>query len=898
MDVQTYVIGLLSGWASAYAVYRFRHVVSSVADSARAQAVSARTSATLAADSRYINDLIARCENTHLAGQFLKLTDVLVEPRFVMAPEPVGPPDEDVLYDVFQVIPRIHDMPFLHGPYNIPAISISELGDGSRAVALLGLPGSGRTTALQTIALFSLNRVHFSAPTDAVQHIIDEEEAKLSDKDRKRVAQERVRIEAEAREKLAREGGITFESADEEAKQAVPTFNRLMPVYIHFAFFAFDQIRGDLDPAEPLVRALQASVRGITAKSMPRSIYERLEQGKTLLLLDGYDELPAAVQPKALAWLQAFLQQYGENFVIVTGSAQGYGALLNAGLAPVFMRPWQDLDIDRAVDLWAKAFPRMGGRRLVGNRKIGEEDVAVARSDSRGLTPLEITLKIWSAYAEPEAATTIQDWFALYIQRHLTRKMPMDGDPMPVLTAIAALQVEDGYITRARMEALGIGGEAVPEATTPEDALREAVAPDTKGVAKAAQKVAHDARQNVSSIQAKWLAAFKRTGLIIHVGRERYRFRHDYIAAYLASFELCKQPAEQIHEHSLQSDWHSTVTCMALHTSIDALVKSRLNVTTDILHSTLVELARWLKYAPQDAPWRGHVLRLFSQSFIVPNQYPLVRKRAAAALVAARDPSVGFIFRKAARSADALIRSLACLGLGAIGNPDGIGDLEALLHDRESDIQLASAMALGAIATEEALDAMLQAFTSDSEPVRKAIAEAFAALPDQGHPTLYDAVHSDDMLMRRAAVMGIRRIRANWARSEIYRTFLRDEEWYVRSAAETAFYETHLGQAVRVVESYPLPENIQWLNEWAARRGETMEPGDQALQLLILALRDSEPQIRALAAATLGQLGVLDTLNVLYQSLLDGHDQVRSVSFEALADVQMRLGRPLPAPAR
>ncbi|MCA9906773.1 MAG: hypothetical protein KC547_23120, partial [Anaerolineae bacterium] len=421
--------------------------------------------------------------------------------------------------------------------------------------------------------------------------IIDEEEAKLSDKDRKRAAQERVSIEAEAREKLAREGGITFESADEEAKQTVPTFNRLMPVYIHFAFFAFDQIRGDLDPAEPLMRALQASVRGITAKSMPRNIYERLEQGKTLLLLDGYDELPAVLQPKALAWLQAFLNQYGENFVIVTGPAQGYGTLLNAGLAPVFIRPWQDLDIDRAVDLWAKAFPRMGGRRLIGNRKIDEEDVVAARSDSRVLTPLEITLKIWSTYAEPEAATTIKDWFASYVQRHLTRKMPMDGDPMPVLTAMAALQVEEGYITRTRMEVLGIGGEAVPEAATPEDALRESLEPDTKGVAKAAQKVAHDARQNVSSIQSKWLAAFKRTGLIVAFGRERYRFRHDYVTAYLASLELCKLPAEQIQEFSLQPDWRSTVTCMALHTPIDTLVKSRLKGTTDILHSTLVELA-------------------------------------------------------------------------------------------------------------------------------------------------------------------------------------------------------------------------------------------------------------------------------------------------------------------
>ncbi|MCC6612183.1 MAG: HEAT repeat domain-containing protein [Anaerolineae bacterium] len=892
MDVQTYVIGVLSGWASAYAVYRYRHVVSSVVNSARDRADTARTNATLAADSRYVNDLVARCESTHLAGHFLKLSDVLVEPRFLMAPEPAEPPDEDVLYDVFQVVPRIHDLPYLHGPYNIPTLSIAELGDGARALALLGLPGSGRTTALQTIALFSLNRVHFSAPTDTVQHIIEEEEAKLSEKERLKVAQERMRIEAEAREKLARERGITFESADEEAKQSVPVFNRLMPLYTHFAYFDFDHVRGDLDPAEPLVRALQASVGNITAKTIPGGIYERLEQGQTLVLLDGYDELPEDLQPKALGWLSAFQEQYGQNFIIVTGPAQGYGALLRTGLAPVFVRPWQDLDINRAADLWSKAYPRLVGRRLMGGRKIGEEEVAAARTGARALTPLETTLKIWAAYAEPETSSTIESWFTTYISHHLTRKMPLNGDPMPVLAAMAALQLEEGYVIRARMEALAIGGDAPTADVPPEEVLREELAPDGDKAAQAAPKA-----QKSSNIQAKWLAAFKRAGLIVPVGHERYRFRHDQLAAYLASLELRELSSEQVEEWSLKPAWRSAVAYLALHTPIDALVKSRLGAPADILHSSLSELADWLKYAPETAPWRGQALRQLSQLFIAPNQYPLVRKRAAAALVTARDLSVVFILRKSARSADPLIRGLACLGLGAIGSPEAIADLQALLQDSEADVQLASAMALGIIATDEALDAMLHAFTTDSEPVRKAIAEAFAALPDEGHPILYEAVRSDDMMMRRASVMGIRRIRTNWARREIYRAFIRDQEWYVRSAAETAFLETQIGQTERAVNPYPLPEQIEWLNEWAVRRGETMEPGEQAMQLLVLALRDNEPQIRALAAATLGQLGVLDSLKMLYQTLLDGHPAVRSASFEALADVQLQVGRSLPSPA-
>ena len=59
--------------------------------------------------------------------------------------------------------------------------------------------------------------------------------------------------------------------------------------------------------------------------------------------------LPESERPAALVWLKAFREQYGQNFLIVAGPAQGYGPLLREGLTPITIRPWSDLDVRRAT---------------------------------------------------------------------------------------------------------------------------------------------------------------------------------------------------------------------------------------------------------------------------------------------------------------------------------------------------------------------------------------------------------------------------------------------------------------------------------------------------------------------------------------------------------------------
>ncbi|HVU12790.1 MAG TPA: hypothetical protein VHD90_16035, partial [Phototrophicaceae bacterium] len=94
-DAENFGIGLLVGWATAYAVYRARNEIREAWESINKGAVSVQNSATRSADSRYISDLIEQCETTHLGGKFVKLSEIVVEPRFIPPREFAAPQENE-----------------------------------------------------------------------------------------------------------------------------------------------------------------------------------------------------------------------------------------------------------------------------------------------------------------------------------------------------------------------------------------------------------------------------------------------------------------------------------------------------------------------------------------------------------------------------------------------------------------------------------------------------------------------------------------------------------------------------------------------------------------------------------------------------------------------------------
>lgn len=864
-DPFSFSIGFLSAAGLSLVVWRLRMRLAQLQETAETQIEGTRQFVGRSAAGRYERDLLRYLQERHVAGRLVHLTDVLVEPRLIPAVSEVNAPDEDgEQRGVYDVVPLIHDLPQGYASFNIETIALTDLGAGDRHIAILGQPGMGTSTALTALALLALGAVTFEPSEDQIEQAVLEQEQHLSQDERRQRAEERAQLQARALEQLH---NVRAERRQAQAEGAPPAESRpavnlrdLTPVLAHLNDFDFDPAAYGkseaLDPAEPLVRAVQRHVTAVTAQVIGSVVYPLLERGQALVLIDGFDELSPAAREAVLPWLREFMTRYGHNMIVVAGSVSGYDPLAKLGFTATYLRAWHDDHYTELVRRWSAAW-MLGGD---GKRKASPPDEQVIRRISvgnRGLSVLDVTLKIWAGLANDARIAGRAGWYDAWINRRLSHP-----DLRNRLPDLAVRLVEAG-----------------------QPVLRAELAQALSG--------AGDGDRKSASETGALLAALEEDGLLATCAGDRISLPHIQFASFLAGEWLAAAGSDRAAELALEPAWDGAFTFAAASLNMLPAIYRRLSVPPDLLYSNLFGLARWLPDAPPDVPWRGDVFKRLAAALMAPDQYPAVRERALAALIASRDKNVVYVLRQALRSAIVDVRRLACVGLGALGDSETVKDLAPLLDDDHPQVRLAAAVALGAIGGDRALETMVHGLLEGSEDLRRAIAEALAAIPGEGHAILRDGIAADDMMIRRAAVYGLSRVGTGWALAALYRAMLEDEQWYVRAAAEEAFAAAQSPERSGP-RAMPEADAQVWLIQWAAERGEGVPAGPNARQVLVRALQEGQPAYKALAARTLGYLGHVAALKPLYAALRDRDPDVRSAAYAALADLQLRLGQPLP----
>lgn len=867
-DPLSYSLGLATGAGLSLAVWRYRARLATLRESAEEQVEGTRRFIGRTAEARYANDLRRYAQRRHIASALCDLTDVLLEPRLLIAPQPhvVLPGTEDAPdRDVFDVVPRWHDMPASYTPYNIETLSLEDLGYGDRQIAILGASGMGKSTALSTLALIALGDAQFETMEEVSQQAIAEEEKGLTKEERLLRAKERQQIQARALDKLHEvQERRRQQLAHLERSEDVPPLDirTLMPVLVHLNDVDFD-IPGYTksatpDPAELLVRAAQRRMSVVTQQVVGSVIYPALERGQALVLLDGYDELAPAARDAYFYWLQQFVAMYGHNMMVITGPPVGYEQLLTLGFTPTFLRAWREEDYVQLADHWTAVWAAQSR----GRRKTSLPDDQVLRRvkiDNRGRNILDVTLKIWTGLADDAQQTGRSGWYDAWINRQLS-----NADYRALLPSVGVQLVEaERPVRRAELErALA---EAMPQS-------EDGKAPKVEGI----------------------LDALVKDGLLLSHPGDMFSFPHPSIASYAASESIVQAGTEQATELALEPHWQDALAFAAAHINMTAAVYRKLGVPPDLMYSNLFGLVPWLLDAPADAPWRGDVFKRLAAALMAPEQFPAVRERAMAALIASRDKNVLFILRQALRSVSADVRRLACIGLGALGDAEATKDVAPMLSDDDHDVQLAAGLALGAIGTDRALEIMVHGLVDGTDELRQAVAVTLAAIPGEGHAVLRDGVQSEDIMIRRATVYGLSRVKAPWALTSLYRAMTEDEQWYVRTAAEEAFMAAQSPER-RGPRAHPEADSLVWLVQWAAERGEGVPAGPNARQVLVRVLQEGHPVQKHIAAITLARLAHVSALKPLYNTLRDRDPGVRSTAYNALAELQMCLGQPLPS---
>jgi HEAT repeat protein len=878
-DLGSFVIGLIGGLLIAFGIYRLQNVFLRLRQRAQEGVGATRSFLSAPPEVRYARRATELFNAYHIGGDLLPLTDIYLEPQFLAPLESPKPGDEESTAAA-HIVPVIHDFPAAYAPYNLETLSLFDLQKGERHLALLARSGMGKSTTLAILGLAALGKIALTVIDTSQDEYLERALANAPAEERERLRRQYQENQRRALEKL----NARFNRAEETAQEMVD-FRTLLPILVHLRDIdvrpetygiqpppppAQGEEAGKgkrstqsgarptlkpLDPAEPLVRVLQRRFGGAAASQLPKLVYRRLAEGTCLVLIDGYDELPESEKPEKLTWLHQFMALYGANFVIVAADVNGYDPLANLGFQPCYLRAWREADFNQLAERWAAAWTQTGKRVTAPDSK----QIARVKTGNRGRTILDVTLKIWSDYANDLKMPGRLGWYDFFVRRHLPNEALR-----PIIGRVAAeiLNGQGAPLPRERLKAM------LTESFTGADGKPTL---------------------NIDSELSKLL----QSGLLIDDLAERYTFVHPLLTAYLAAESL---DASSVAPLAKQPAWAHAMPFAAIRLPMEAAVGEVLNAPPDLLYTPLFNLAYWLIDAPSEANWRAEFFkRVGGGALLATSQYPLLRERAMAALVTARDvPTAALLFQRALEHPNAFVRRLGCIGLGALGESEYLQYLKPLLNDSDRRVRLACGFALGAIGTEAALDAMTEGLLQRDRDLQRAIAEALAALPGEGHALLREAIESDDLELRYAAVFGLARIRAAWAITRIYRTQLEDSEPYVRIAAEQAFNLAENPDRGGIKRPPPI-DRMEWLVEWMSERGESVPSGENAPIALLRSLQEGNTAIRSAAARTLAEIGYVNGLKALYKALGDPDEVVRAEAYAALGDLQRRVGSPLPA---
>lgn len=809
IDTIALAIGGVVALVIGAAIFAFRDRIGQLRMSFIQGAASTRERLNRNIDTRYREAVIQQANGLHVAGHLVPLEQIAILPRFYTLPEPYNPMEEEpeIYTGPLSFIPLTPDWSQAMSSYQIPGIPLERLLRGEDNIALLGAPGSGRTSALALMSILA------------------------------------------ARQKEDNQSGGLLDVAR-------------MPIYFHMADLDLNPQTWGLnaDPIDPVLAAAGIRMRSLAEQSL-HAVQGQFTGGYGLILADGWDELPPDGQAKSIDFLRTLISTYPGNRVVVAGPVRGFKPLQELGLAPAFIVPWGQLEFSELGRLWSTAWPDIGGTNKEPASEPDQEVVRRAARGNRARSPLDVTLKIWATFAGDDPGQGRRGWYSAYINRTIP-----SIDLRPALERIGERDLATA--TQA--------GVSIEEANAVTDAARSTIA----------------SRTPMTTPDFIYFIT-NQTRLIIERVNKRMTFAQPVIAAYLAAESLGGSPfVESLLDGRLQSDM--TIAFLSQIRDITPYVTKRLAEYDDIERNKTLAMAMWATDASPTAAWRGDVFKQLAQLLLSPSQFPLVRERTMAALVASRDSNVGFIFREGLKSPDSRIRTLSAIGLGGLGDPETVTLLGEAIIDQDPSVVVAATLALGAIGTKPALDFMIQVMLTGFEMARRAAAEMFAGnLAGEGHDLLKEAIKEQDYMTRRAAVYGLQRVQEDWVVPLLDEAQLRDDQWLVRSAATNALEELRKPSDI-APKHRPRPEESPWLGSWLADRDDNLQSGEFGVGQLIRALLEGDDAIRFAAAETLASLGPIEGITPLYAALRDNHAEVRDAAYRALAAIGSANDRALP----
>jgi HEAT repeat protein len=818
LDKQSFWLGFITGAIFIWFLSRLRKYLPRVLVFIKQKYLETREGLISQSELRYRNETLFELQKKHITSSMFSLDEIIIPPRLLAPPIPIDMESETQAENIINLtIPYLPDWPELAAKYKAPTISLPEALSKGANLIVIGQPGSGRTVALAHLASLLLRK-------------------EINDQN----------------------------------------LTNLLPVYLHAQ--EIEQTDINNSPIDSILKITSQYLSVLTQQRLSSLLQSSFEKNRAILLIDGMDEVSIPQYQIVQKFINDVLNSYPKIRFVVTSSPENITGLTQSGLIPVALAAWDDAMITAFINKFSQQW-----RRVIHSNDHHEEDKlehlmirSWLESHKYPKGPLELTLRIWSAFAGDILGPDFPANIDAYIRRTIS-EYPESRD---ILGQITAQMIIDQKLT--------IDQDDIEFFLKRKSKYSDMLLDDAKVSFQAELETieiesANEEPSRGLKIQSL-LQAVKRTGLLLSHDDRVYKFSHPIIAGYLAGNAIARM--QDVSFLLEQSDWVGKNLIIAYYLHFNEGGENIIDKyidwdKDDFIHKKILIAARWLKNGKSNSSWRKKLMRYMAVNMQDESITLTLSSRFLSALAMTNDPHVGPLFRQLLSSEDANTRQLAALGCGLIRDEKSVTELAKLINDIIPAVSRSACLALVAIGDKNALETVATVLIQGSEMVQRYAAEALANHTEEGHPALRDGSKMDDLLIRRAVIFGLARINEPWADEILENLQLEDQQWLVRNAAIQALEERNRPKPYLPTPSGPLTD-MTWLIEFASKLGIGVAPGKPAVDLLIRALRDGDEELRLAALNYLQVNGIEEVIPIIVNVYRGSLGEVREAAFNTL----------------
>jgi len=838
IDPFSFFIGVFVGIIFWLMFGRVRPLLTQVRENLQEQREVAKVRRSSGLEDNHRRITLRRAQGMHMAASLFSLDEILQEPRLMAPPARVEPGVIGLQEDIIsQTLPYMPAWPELAGMYRAPTLSVDEAVTGGANIVIVGAAGAGKTVALAHLASMAANlKVRLGAKSEV---------------------------------------------------EAVPYLYHVADLQLPFD--------ASKDPINVVTTAATEHAPIFDLGRLPAFIQRTFKDGYALLLIDGFDELDPPGQQDVVAWFKALLQAYPKLRIVTSGCANQLNGLISLGFNPLAVIGWNSRTSSKFIQQWGELWSRTVA--LEAWSQAGPEQVdpillnTWITADNHGLTPFELTLKVWGAYAGDSLGPRVLDAIATHVRRVAPSGTPVAALELLAMQAVLTTQpIFDPRTARAWVKQYDIvEDKSIESAETVKTITQEKIALTETQKIKLKKSKAGDVPST------GLLGKLVESGLLVAYPGSKMRFLHPVLNGYLAGQAIGDNEADVTL--LAQPEWNGKTVALhylAARGDASAIADYLLKETGLPLYVQMFAVARWLRDAPKEAGWRGKVFASLLTLLQAEGQPLALRGQAMAAFVSSGDPGAATLFRQLLSSRSFELIPLAALGSGAMQDTKAIGALEEVLQAPVGSVRRASCLALVAIGTEKSLEAVARALLQGDEELRRAAAEALANDPTEGHAMLKEGATLTDIMLRRAVVHGLSRIEQPWATETLQYMQVEDDQWAVRNLA-TQYLEQMTTADPRIPHKLMTPSESPWLIEFAGKQGMGVPRGGPATDILLTAYKLGDTEERLAAIPYLKPVATEGIIGAFYNGMYGEDPEVREASFLAIQEIGAN-GLSLPHP--